>query len=163
MAQLRRVRLKQGVPISTTSPDNTIRPPPLQSFYNSGTTGPIETKMQPFESDDTISSAVLKMVTSGDLGDLQRSTLRFRLLQPFYNSGTTGLIETKMPPVVSVYAISSSVLKVVTSGDSVTSKGQLYVFAYSSHSITQKLLGRSRRKCHQSIQSMRFHQLFRRW
>ena len=97
--------------------DNTIRSPPLQPFYNSGTTGPIETKMKPFESKDTISPAVSKMVTSNHLGDLQRSTLCFRLLQPFYNSGTTGPIETKMPPVDSAYAISSAVSKMVTSGD----------------------------------------------
>ena len=64
----------------------------LQPFYNSGTTGPIETKMPPVDSAYAISSVVSKMVTSGDLGDLQRSTLRFRLLQPFYNSGTTGPI-----------------------------------------------------------------------
>ena len=73
--------------------------------------------MSPFESEDTISSAVSKMVTSSDLGDLQRSTLPFRLLQPLYNSGTTGLIETKMPPVDSAYAISSAVSNMVTSGD----------------------------------------------
>ena len=73
--------------------------------------------MPPFESKDTISSTVSKMVTSGDLGDLQRSTLRFRVLQPFYNSGTTGLIETKMPPVDSADAISSAVSKIVISSD----------------------------------------------
>ena len=57
------------------------------------------------------------MVTSGDLGDLKRSPLRFHLLQPFYNSGTTEPFEMKMPPVDLAYAISSAVLKMVTSGD----------------------------------------------
>ena len=54
----------------------------------------------------TILSAVSKMVTSGDFGDLLRSTLCFRPSQPFYNPRTTGLIETKIPPVDSAYAIS---------------------------------------------------------
>ena len=54
--------------------DNTIRPPPLQPFYNSGTTGPIGTNETPFESGGTILSAVSKLVTPGDLGDLKRST-----------------------------------------------------------------------------------------
>ena len=137
--------------------DNTIRPPPLQPFYKSGTTEPIETKMPPVESEDTISSAVSKMVTSGDLSDLQRSTLCFRLLQTFYNSGTTGPIDTKMPPLESEDTISSVFSKMVTSKD------QLYVFTYCSHSINQELLSRSRRKCHQSIQHMRFHQPIRKW
>ena len=70
---------------------------------------PIETKMSPFESEDMISSAVLKIVTSGDLGELGRSHDRFRLSQPFYNSRTTGPIETKMPPGDSAYVISSGV------------------------------------------------------
>ena len=82
---------------------------------NSETTRPIETNEASFESSDTISSAVSKMVTSGDLGDLGRSHDRFRLLQPFYNTGTTVPIETKMPPVDSAYAISSAVSKMVTS------------------------------------------------
>ena len=73
--------------------------------------------MPPFESQDMISSAVKKMVTSGDLSDLQRSTLRFRILQPFYNSGSTGPIEIKMPPVHSEDTISSAVSKMMTSGD----------------------------------------------
>ena len=47
--------------------DNTIRPPPLQPFYNSGTTGQITTNEAPFELEDAISLAVSKMVTSGDL------------------------------------------------------------------------------------------------
>ena len=70
--------------------DNTIRPPPLQPFYNSGTTGPIETKMTPVDSAYAISTTVSKLVTSGDLIDLQRSPLGFRLLQPFYNWNYTG-------------------------------------------------------------------------
>ena len=89
----------------------------LQPIYNSGITGPIKTKTPPVESEDTISSSVLNMGTSGDLGDLQRSTLRFRLLQPFYNSGTTGPIEMKMPPVDSEDTIPSGVFKMVTSRD----------------------------------------------
>ena len=96
---------------------NTIRPPPFQPIYNSETTGPIGTTETPFELGGTISSAVSKMVTSDDLGDLQRSTLRFRLLQPFYNSETTGPVETKTSPVDSAYVISSAVSKMVTSGD----------------------------------------------
>ena len=72
---------------------------------------------QSIQSKYAITSAISKMVTSGDLGDLQRSTLRFRLLHPFYNSGTTGPIEMKRPPVDSAYAISPAVSKMVTSGD----------------------------------------------
>ena len=56
----------------------------LQPFYYSGTTEPTGTNEAPFESKGTISSAVSKMVTSGDLSDLGRSHDRFRLLQPFY-------------------------------------------------------------------------------
>ena len=74
--------------------------------------------MPPVDSAYAISSAVSKMVTSGDLGDLQRSTLRFRLLQPFYNSETTRPIETKIPPVDSAYAVSPAISKMVASGAS---------------------------------------------
>ena len=45
-----------------------------QPFYNSGTTGPIATKTPPGDSAYAISSVVSNMVTSGDLGDLKRST-----------------------------------------------------------------------------------------
>ena len=70
----------------------------LQPFFYSGTTEPIKTKRPPVDSAYAISPAFPKMVTSGDLGGLQRSTLHFRLVQPFYNSETTGPIEMKMPP-----------------------------------------------------------------
>ena len=97
--------------------------------------------MPPVDSAYAISSTVPKMVTSGDLGDLQRSTLRFRLLQPFYNPGTTVPIATKMPPVDSAYAISIAVWKILTSGDLGDLQRSTLRFAYCSHSITQELLG----------------------
>ena len=76
------------LPFLTPSGFTTLRPPPLLSFYNSGTTGPIGTNEAP--SGGTILSAVSKMVTSGDLSDPVKSHDRCRLWQSFYNSGTAG-------------------------------------------------------------------------
>ena len=96
--------------------DNTIRPPPLQPFYNSGTTRPIGTNETPFKSGGRILSAVEKMVTSDNLGDLQRSTLRFRLLQPFNNSVITtpinlpfGLVHSDVPALWSIVGVISPI------------------------------------------------------
>ena len=89
----------------------------LQPFYNSGTTAPIATISSPLDSAYAISSAVWKMVTLDDLGDLQRSRGHFTLVQPSYNSETTGLIAMISSPFESAYAISSAVSKMVTLGD----------------------------------------------
>ena len=61
-----------------------------------------------------ISTSASSMVTLGDLGDLERSTKQFRLLQPSYNSGTTGPISVKMATTDAPYAMSSGVLNMVT-------------------------------------------------
>ena len=51
------------------------------------------------------------------LGDLQRSRGQLSLWQPSYNSKSTGPIATISTPVGSAYAISSTVLKLVTLSD----------------------------------------------
>ena len=78
---------------------------------------PIATSSTPFDSAYAISSAVSKLVTLGDLCDLQRSRGHFSLLQPPYNSGSTAPIATGLTPFDSAYAISSEILNLVTLGD----------------------------------------------
>ena len=73
---------------------NTIPPPGLQPSYNSGSTRPIVTIYAAFDSGGAILSAVSKMVTVGDLGDLERSQRQLCLLQRSYNSGSTARIAT---------------------------------------------------------------------
>ena len=146
--------------------DNTIPPPGLQPSYNSGSTRPIVTIYASFDSGGTILSAVSKMVTVGDLGDLQRSRGQLSLLQPSYNSGSTVPIATSSTSFDSAYAISSAVSKLVTLGDLCDLKMALRHFClqqYCSHPITQNLLCRSRRARRHSIQHMRFHQPFQSW
>ena len=89
----------------------------LQPSYNSGLTGTISMKMtssmhntrfyQPF-------GIWWPWVTSVTL---KRSIKRFHLLQPSYNSGSTGPISMKVAPVDVPYAISLAVWNMVTLGD----------------------------------------------
>ena len=88
-----------------------------QPSYNSASTEPIEMSLTSFDSAYAISSAVSKLVTLGDLCDLQRSRGHFSLLQPPYNSGSTAPIATGLTPFDSAYAISSEILNLVTLGD----------------------------------------------
>ena len=60
----------------------------LQPSYNSGSTEPIERSLTSFDSAYAISSAVSKLVTVGDLCDLQGSKGHFCLWQPSYNSAS---------------------------------------------------------------------------
>ena len=91
--------------------------PLWQPSYNSASTGPIETSSTSFDSAYAISSAVSKLVTVGDLCDLQGSKGHFCLWQPSYNSASTEPIETSLTSFDSAYAISSAVSKLVTLGD----------------------------------------------
>ena len=111
--------------------DNTIPPPGLQPSYNSGSTRPIVTIYAAIDSGGTILSAVSKMVTVGDLGDLDRSRGQLSLLQPSYNSGSTAPIATSLTSFDSVYAISSAVSKLVTLSDLCNLKWHCVTFAYS--------------------------------
>ena len=88
-----------------------------QPSYNSASTGPIATSLTSFDSAYPISSAVSKLVTLGDLCDLQGSKGHFRLWQPSYNSASTGPIATSLTSFDSAYAISSEILNLVTLGD----------------------------------------------
>ena len=88
-----------------------------QSSYNSASTGPIATSLTSFDSAYAISSAVSKLVTLGDLCDLQGSKGHFPLWQPSYNSASTEPIDTILTSFDSAYAISSAVSKLVTVGD----------------------------------------------
>ena len=157
----------EEISISTNQYINTIPPPGLQPSYNSGSTEPIRKIDAPFDSGGAILSAVSKMVTVGDLGDLERSRGQLSLLQPCYNSGSTAPIATSSTSFDSAYAISSSVSKLVTLGDLCDLKMALCHFClqlYCSHPITQNLLCQSRRARRHSIQHMRFHRPFRsRW
>ena len=89
----------------------------MQPSYNSESAVLIATSSTPFDSAYAISSAVSKLVTLGDLSDLQRSRGHFSLLQPPYNSGSTAPIATGLTPFDSAYAISSEILNLVTLGD----------------------------------------------
>ena len=89
----------------------------LQPSYNSGSTAPIATSLTSFDSAYAISSAVSKLVTLGDLCDLQGSKGHFPLWQPSYNSASTEPIETSLTSFDSAYAISSAVSKPVPDGD----------------------------------------------
>ena len=80
-----------------------------QPSYNSASTGPIETSLTSFDSAYAISSAVSKMVSLGDLCDLQGSKGHFCLWQPSYNSASTEPIETSLASFDSAYTISSAV------------------------------------------------------
>ena len=91
--------------------------PLWQPSYNSESAVPIATNSTPFDSAYAISSAVSKLVTLGDLCDLQRSRGHFSLLQPSHNSGSTAPIVTGLTPFDSAYAISSEILNLVTLGD----------------------------------------------
>ena len=99
-----------------------------QPSYNSASTEPIETSLASFDSAYAISSAVSKLVTLGDLCDLQGSKGHFSLWQPSYNSASTGPIETSLTSFDSAYAISSAVSKLVTVVTSVTFRGQKVTF-----------------------------------
>ena len=85
--------------------------------YNSVSTGLIATSLTSFDSAYAISSAVSKLVTLGDLCDLQGSKGHFPLWQPSYNSASTGLIATSLMSFDLAYAISSAVSKLMTLGD----------------------------------------------
>ena len=89
----------------------------LQPSYNSESAVPIATSSTPLNSAYAISSAVSKLVTLGDLCDLQRSRGHFSLLQPPYKSGSTAPIATGLTPFDSAYAISSEIFNLVTLGD----------------------------------------------
>ena len=91
--------------------------PLWQPSYNSASTEPIATSLTSFDSTYAISSAVSKLVTLGDLCDLQVSKGHIPLWQPSYNSASTELIETSLTSFDSAYAISSAVPKLVTLGD----------------------------------------------
>ena len=115
-----------------------------QPSYNSASTEPIETSLASFDSAYAISSAVSKLVTVGDLCDLQGSKGHFCLWQPSYNSASTGPIETSLTSFDSAYAISSAVSKLVTVGDLCDLQESKDHIPYDSHPITQHLLSRSR-------------------
>ena len=90
----------------------------LQLSYNSRSTRPIATIFTPFDSVYATSSAVSNPMTLGDVcHDLRRSKGHFPLLQSSYNSGSTGPIAGISTPLDSVYAISSTVSKLVTLDD----------------------------------------------
>ena len=67
----------------------------MQPSYNWGTTGTISMKVAPIDVPYAFSSAIMNMVTLDDLGELEMSIKQFRLLQPSYNSGSTGSISKK--------------------------------------------------------------------
>ena len=79
--------------------DTTITPSHLQPSYNSETNTLISIKWTPINAPYTISPAVSNIVIMGDLHDLERSITGFHRLQLSYNSGTTGLISIKVPPI----------------------------------------------------------------
>ena len=116
-----------------TQTDNTTTPPPLQPSYNSGSTRPISMKVAPVDAPYALSSAVWNIVTFGDLCDLERSIKRFRLLQPSYNSGSTGTISMKIAPVDAPYAISSAVWNMVTFGDLCDLSGEIVSLTFQGH------------------------------
>ena len=70
-----------------------------QPSYNSVSTGPIETSLTSFDSAYAISSAVSKLVTVGDLCDLQGSKGHFCLWQPSFAYGTRPN-PSRLPPAV---------------------------------------------------------------
>ena len=135
-----------------------------QPSYNSASTEPIETSLASFDPAYAISSAVSKLVTLGDLCDLQGSKGHFPLRQPSYNSASTEPIEMSLASFDSAYEISSAVSKLVTLGDLCDLQGSKGHFCLwqPSYNLGHPL-GRSRRAWHHSIQRMRFHQPFRNW
>ena len=120
--------------------------PLWQPSYNSASTGPIATSLTSFDSAYAISSAVSKLVTLGDLCDLQWSKGHFPLWQPSYNSASTGPIATSLTSLDSAYAISSEILNLVTLGDLCDlqrSKGHFSLWQPSYNSVSTEPIATS--------------------
>ena len=120
----------------------------LQPSYNSGSTVPIATRSTSFDSAYAISSAVSKLVTLGDLCDLEMALRHFCLQQYCSHPITQNLLCRSRR--ARRHSIQHMRFHQPFQGwwpwvTSVTFRGQEVTFPYCSHPITQDLLRRSRR------------------